>query len=139
MNESPVKDVQMNHRRSGLIAGGRMLTMFSAVFLSTCSCGRPNVHNQASIAIVGVHSVVLTWNPSVSPGVGYRVYRGLSSGGPYTLLNSEPISETKYTDATVQNGVTYFYTIKAVDGNGIESSFSNQTVAVIPGGESTAR
>jgi fibronectin type 3 domain-containing protein len=37
-----------------------------------------------------------------------------------------------YTDATVQNGTTYYYVTTAVDASGSESAFSNEVSTVIP-------
>jgi hypothetical protein len=79
------------------------------------------------------HSVALTWNPSTSTNVvGYNVYRGTTSGGPYTKLNSAPDPGTTDTDTTVQSGQTYYYVVSAIDSNANESLFSNQVQAVIP-------
>ena len=79
------------------------------------------------------HSVALTWNASTSPNVvGYNVYRGTVSGGPYTQINSALDLTTSYTDSTVQAGQTYYYVVTAVDSAGGESSYSNETKAVIP-------
>ena len=79
------------------------------------------------------HSVALTWNPSTSTNVvGYNVYRGTTSGGPYTKLNSAPDPGTSDTDTTVQSGQTYYYVVSAIDSNANESLFSNQVQAVIP-------
>ena len=78
------------------------------------------------------HSVSLTWTASTSSNVaGYKVYRGTTSGGPYTLLSS-PGSVTTYTDNSVQSGLTYFYVTTAVDTSNTESSYSNQAQAAIP-------
>ena len=86
----------------------------------------------ASITVVAPHSVSLSWSPSSSPGVSsYRVYRGNVSGGPYSLLTSG-VSSTAYTDTNVQSGTTYYYVTTAVDSSGAESSYSNETQAVIP-------
>jgi fibronectin type 3 domain-containing protein len=79
------------------------------------------------------HSVALTWNPSTSTNVvGYNVYRGTTSGGPYAKLNSAPDTGTSDTDTTVQSGQTYYYVVSAIDSNANESLFSNQVQAVIP-------
>jgi fibronectin type 3 domain-containing protein len=78
------------------------------------------------------HSVSLSWNPSTSAVVGYNVYRGTSSGGPYSKIDSALDTSTTYTDATVQSGQTYYYVTTAVDGSGAESTYSNQAQAVIP-------
>ena len=77
------------------------------------------------------HSVDLTWGAS-SSAVGYNVYRGTVSGGPYTMINTSLDSTTAYTDSTVVSGQTYYYVATAVDGNSNESAYSNQTQAVIP-------
>ena len=75
---------------------------------------------------------MLTWVESTSTVVGYNVYRGVQSGGPYTRINSVLEASTSYVDYTVQSGWTYYYVVTAVDSNGLESAYSNQVVAVIP-------
>jgi len=77
------------------------------------------------------HSVDLTWDASAN-AVGYNVYRGTVSGGPYTMINSSLNSTTAYTDSTVVSGQTYYYVATAVDGSSNESGYSNQAQAVIP-------
>ena len=80
------------------------------------------------------HSVALTWSASKSSGVvGYHVYRGTTSGGPYTKLTPAAISETRYTDTSVGAGHTYYYVVTSVDSDGLESSHSNQAAATVPG------
>jgi hypothetical protein len=78
------------------------------------------------------HTVTLTWDPSTSSVLGYRVYRGRTSGGPYAQLNSSLIPVTNYSDATVASGTEYFYVTTAVDSSGDESVFSNEAAANIP-------
>ncbi len=76
-------------------------------------------------------SVVLSWNPSSSTVVGYNVYRGNTSGGPYAKINSLN-ADTTFTDSSVQSGKSYFYVTTAVDGSGNESANSNQAQVAIP-------
>ena len=84
-------------------------------------------------AAASQHSVVLSWNASASSSVvGYNVYRGGVSGGPYTRINSALEAGTAYTDNNVTAGQTYYYVTTAVDGSGNESGYSDQTQAVIP-------
>jgi hypothetical protein len=79
------------------------------------------------------HSVTLTWNASTTSGVtGYRAYRGTSSAGPYSALNSSPNPQLKYVDSTVQAGTTYYYAVTAVRSDGTESVYSNAVSAAIP-------
>jgi hypothetical protein len=88
-----------------------------------------------SLSGAGTHDVILSWTASTTAGVvGYNVYRGTTSGGPYpTELNSAPINGTTYTDETVQAGQTYYYVVTAVASNDVtQSADSNQVSATVP-------
>jgi Abnormal spindle-like microcephaly-assoc'd, ASPM-SPD-2-Hydin len=79
------------------------------------------------------HTVSLSWSADTSSVVGYNIYRGTVSGGPYpTRLTSSPQPDTTFVDNTVQSSSTYFYVATAVDSDSIESTYSNQAKAVIP-------
>jgi fibronectin type 3 domain-containing protein len=78
------------------------------------------------------HQVAPTWAASSSSNVvGYNVYRGTTSGGPYSSIDTSNPSTT-YTDATVQAGQVYYYVVTAIDSSGGESAYSNQVSAQIP-------
>lgn len=78
------------------------------------------------------HSVSLSWAASTTTGVvGYNVYRGSASGGPYAQVNSNNTGLT-YTDSGINAGQTYYYVVTAVDSTGTESTYSNQAQAVVP-------
>jgi Cep192 domain 4/Abnormal spindle-like microcephaly-assoc'd, ASPM-SPD-2-Hydin len=89
-----------------------------------------------SVAGTGIappqHTVSLSWTASTSTVVGYNVYRGTQSGGPYAAVTTAPDAGTTYTDNTVQAGATYYYVVTAVSATGTESVYSNQAQAVIP-------
>jgi hypothetical protein len=78
------------------------------------------------------HSVNLSWIASKSQVIGYNLYRGSVSGGPYTQINPVLDPSTAYTDSTVQGGNTYYYVSTALNSGGIESGFSNQVKVVVP-------
>jgi P pilus assembly chaperone PapD len=79
------------------------------------------------------HSVALTWSASKSSGVvGYNVYRGTASGGPYTKLTPSAIPETQFMDTSVEAGRIYYYVVTSVESSGVESNHSNQASATIP-------
>jgi hypothetical protein len=88
---------------------------------------------QGATADAAQHSASLDWAPSTSVVVGYNVYRGSVSGGPYSRLNSAVESVTSYKDESVSSGQKYYYVVTSVDDVGIESAFSNQVSATIPG------
>jgi hypothetical protein len=77
------------------------------------------------------HSVDLNWNSSAN-AVGYNIYRGGTSGGPYSIINTSLDASTAFTDSNVTAGQTYYYVVTAVDASSNESGYSNQTSAVIP-------
>ena len=81
---------------------------------------------------VPAHSATLNWTASTSTVIGYDVYRGSISGGPYTLLTQSPISGTQYVDSSVTAGQQYFYVVTAVASGNVQSVDSNQVSATIP-------
>jgi hypothetical protein len=96
-----------------------------------------NASNSAAETLTGTgaappqHSVDLSWN-GTSTVVGYNLYRGSQSGGPYTKINSALDAGTTYTDSSVQAGQIYYYVTTAVDSSAAESGYSNQIQASVP-------
>jgi hypothetical protein len=78
------------------------------------------------------HSVQLTWHASTSNMVGYNIYRGTISGGPYVKINAALVTSLIYSDTAVASSATYYYVTTAVDSIGVESAYSNQASANIP-------
>jgi hypothetical protein len=78
------------------------------------------------------YSVSLSWNPSSSSVIGYNLYRATQSGGPYAKLNPSVLSNTAYTDSSIQSGTTYYYVSTSINGSDEESAYSNQAAATIP-------
>jgi hypothetical protein len=103
----------------------------------TVTSNTPNSPTMVGMSGTGTapvaHSVSLSWVASTSSTVvGYNIYRGSVSGGPYTMLNSTPQAGLSYTDMTVLAGQTYYYVVTAVDGSGNESVVSNEVAVTIP-------
>ena len=103
-----------------------------SVTFNSSAVNSPTKETLAGSGLASLHSVSLSWNASTSTVIGYHVYRGTQTGGPYTLLNSSVQPATTYTDANVVSGTTYFYVVTAVDVTLQESPFSNETIALIP-------
>jgi Abnormal spindle-like microcephaly-assoc'd, ASPM-SPD-2-Hydin len=93
-------------------------------------------NSPTTIGISGVgvlpHTATLSWTASTSTVIGYDVYRGSVSGGPYTLVNSSIVAGTQYVDSSVLAGQTYYYVATAVDSGNRESTYSDQVVANVP-------
>jgi uncharacterized repeat protein (TIGR02543 family) len=103
----------------------------SLTFTTTAANSFAPINLSGSAVVPIPHSVILSWMASLSNVTGYKVYRGTTSGGPYTLLTSNPITSTSYTDNTVTSGLTYFYVVTSVNGSS-ESGYSNEANAIIP-------
>jgi len=78
------------------------------------------------------HTATLSWTASTSTVIGYNIYRGTVSGGPYTLVNPSIVAGTQYVDSTVLAGQTYYYVATAVASGNVESTYSNQVVGSVP-------
>jgi hypothetical protein len=108
-------------------------TTSGIISLASNAANTPTIETlTGSGAAIPVHSVSLSWNSSPSAVVGYNLYRGATSGGPYAKVNPVLNASTSYTDNSVQAGTTYYYVSTAVDSSGTESKYSNQLQAVIP-------
>jgi cytoskeletal protein RodZ len=78
------------------------------------------------------HSVSLAWRGAGTVNVvSYSLYRSTISGGSYGLLASA-LGTASYDDQSVQPATIYYYVVTAVDDQGRESVFSNETRASVP-------
>jgi hypothetical protein len=136
---STTTDATGKYTFSGLANGSYVVTASQSGYAFTPSTASVTVKGAAitgvnftAMAVVPVsHSVTVNWTASTSSNiVGYNVYRGSTSGGPYTQIGFT--GGTSYVDANVFSGQTYFYVVTAVDGSNIQSAYSTQATAVIP-------
>jgi len=106
---------------SKTISGGR-LNVTSA--LHAC-VALPTVPADLT-ATSGDTQVRLAW-PAATGAISYRIKRSLTPGGPYALVATSP-KAGQYTDGSLVNGTTYYYTVSAVNVLG-ESGDSNEASA----------
>ncbi|MHA2278568.1 MAG: fibronectin type III domain-containing protein, partial [Candidatus Kariarchaeaceae archaeon] len=99
----------------------------------------PATTPDAPQTIVAIHAnsqVSLTWDTPANDGgsaiIQYQVYRGMTSGGPYT--NIANTTGMNFVDTNVTNGITYHYVITAInnEGESIYSTEVNSTPATVP-------
>ncbi|MEO8583944.1 MAG: fibronectin type III domain-containing protein [Flavitalea sp.] len=63
----------------------------------------------------------LTWINAANPAcneTGFEIYRGITPGGPYTFINTNPADSTAYTDSGLAPNTSYYYLVRAVNGTG---------------------
>jgi hypothetical protein len=101
---------------------------------SNSSTGAATVVSLSGTGEAASYQADLSWDApgGTIPVAGYNVYRAISGGSIYQLLNSSIDSQTAYNDSTVQNGVTYDYYVETVDTSGISSAPSTVFVLSIP-------
>ena len=99
---------------------------------SKASSGSPGTSPTPTPGQASQFSVDLSWNPSSSTVIGYNLYRGTQSGGPYAKVNPSVLSSTSFTDSSIVSGTTYYYVSTSVNGDSEESAYSNEASATIP-------
>ena len=74
----------------------------------------------------------LTWAPNLEADLaGYNVFRGTADGS-VVKLNKQLLTVPSFRDEAVVSGITYRYTVSAVDFRGNESPRSAEAVEVVP-------
>lgn len=139
---STTTDKGGNYSFSGLVNGNYLVAPSQSGYTFTPPTASVTINGASAMGVdfkatavpVSVpHSVSLSWIASASPNIGgYKVYRGSVSGGPYIQVNASLTGATNYTDNNVSSGQTYYYVITAVSSSGLESGYSNESVARIP-------
>jgi len=136
VNPSPI--VGANFTDTGLIDG----TTYYYVVTALNAAGQESAYSwefaatpylsspENVAAVPGDKSVALSWDATFGAS-GYNVYHWSAGGADFLLVNSEPITQTNFTDTAVTNGTTYDYAVSAVDAGGDESDFS-EVVEVTP-------
>src|SRR5208282_869658 len=90
----------------------------ASLSFSSNAANSPAVQSMTGTGTAPVqHTVDLTWNASAD-AVGYNIYRGTVTGGPYAMINTSLDGTNAYSDNTVASGQTYYYVTTAVDASG---------------------
>lgn len=125
----------------GRINGTLPATIYAGLVVSSVSNGNLNTSTFSNVQITGGDgsapsvipaapatlyaapgdgAVPLRWQQSFG-ATSYTVMRATSSGGPYSAIASD-LTDGSYTDASVTNGTTYYYTVVAANAAGTSAS-----------------
>jgi hypothetical protein len=118
--DAPVPDtIYVGLVVSSFVNGTLNTSTFSNVQITGGDGGAPIVTPAAPAALLaspGNGAVPLRWQPSFGAS-SYTVKRATASGGPSSTIASG-ITANSYTDATVTNDRTYYYTVTATNSAG---------------------
>jgi hypothetical protein len=92
------------------LMGDPTLTMYSSVV--------PKPRNVSVVQPEG-KPVEITWQAPKEPVEGYFVYKSFTKDGNFVLLNSEPITDTKFVDTSLYEGIVYYMVraFKTIENN----------------------
>ena len=81
----------------------------------------------------GPGTAALSWTKSADPTVtGYRVYYGVVPHSyAQKLGNGTLTAQTTYTQAGLQTGVTYYFSVTAIGAGNAESAYSEEVIQVV--------
>lgn len=98
--------------------------------LDVTTTGTPVVLAPTDLRIdsVSASSVALSWKGPAGVA-GFDVFRGASSGGPYSKANASLVTGVSFTDMGLTASTTYFYVVKSVDNTGGLSAPSSEISA----------
>jgi len=111
------------------LAGNESLPSEVEAVVSTAGVERLRIISVISSPQGG--AVKVCWEDPADISSGYNLYRGEAPGGPYVRVNDSPLTDTCYFDEGLVNGVTYYYTVAAVDELGGEGEPADE-VAILP-------
>jgi hypothetical protein len=80
----------------------------------------PKVPTNPKATLTNDGKVLLTWKDNANNEEGFKVERKKQNDSDYKVIATLPtdISETKYTDGTVEGGTTYYYRVVAYNSKG---------------------
>lgn len=108
---------------SSVVNGTLNRSVFSNVQITGGDGAAPAVIPAAPAALLaapGDGVVPLRWQEAFG-ATSYAVMRSTFHGGPYTTI-APNVTGSSYTDTTVTNGMTYYYTVKAANAAGTSAN-----------------
>jgi len=90
----------------------------------------PETPGNLTATAVSSSEIDLFWNDNSDNEDGFKVERKVS-GGTYKVIATVPADTTTFRDSGLSPNVTYYYRVKAFNGEG-ESGYSNEVNATIP-------
>jgi endonuclease I/fibronectin type 3 domain-containing protein len=138
-NDDPVDLIELQHTEAVFSFQGNRNPFVdhpewvACVFELVCNGGgsgdtTPPASVSGLTAVANTGSIDLDWfDNNEADLAGYDVYRSQTTGGAYTKINTSSLALSAYSDASVTEGITYYYVVTASD---ISSNESNNSLEV---------
>lgn len=109
------------------------LTDWGTFFHDTWNTGWVHPSSPQNVTATGYSDhITIAWSANTEPDIaGYNIYRSESSGGPYSKINNDPITDLTYEDHTAAPGMTYAYCVVAQIVAATESRLSEEVQAML--------
>lgn len=98
------------------------LSSWSDVWNFTTILSKPT---NLALERTAIREITLTWSDNTNNESGYVIERKLNTQSNYAIIDSMKSPGNRYVDATIEQGLTYLYRIKAYTVN-TESEYSNE-------------
>ncbi|MGA7651749.1 MAG: choice-of-anchor D domain-containing protein, partial [Terracidiphilus sp.] len=121
-------DIEFDPTTAGVADGTVTLT-------SNSSTGTTSTISLTGTGVATSYEVNLTWDAPIDssdPVTGYNIYRVVTGGSTYALVNPSVVSLTSYSDTSVANNTSYTYYVVSVDAEGNQSVPSTTFTVSVP-------
>ena len=126
----------ISHAKETLLANGQDFSETSETFLlfgdPTTELKIPLPRRPTGVSAQTTdQGILLSWNATLDcnrePVLGYNIYRSLTPEGPYSRINTTPITSPAFRDESPETGTPAYYTVTSLDSDGLESVLSQET------------
>jgi len=97
----------------------RGASTYASVDVTTPSTARPAAPTNVQITEVGATTITVGWTDASNNETAFRVRRGPSASGPWTVMPDVPPGTTQYQDSGLTSGTPYYYQVRSVNGFGM--------------------
>ncbi|MEN8126944.1 MAG: putative Ig domain-containing protein, partial [Planctomycetota bacterium] len=91
----------------------------------------PAAPSGLSATAIATTRIDLTWVDNADNETGFKIERSIRTNGSFVEIATVGADVTSYSDTTVRKGTTYYYRVRATNGDG-DSAYSNEANATTP-------
>ncbi|MDD3905131.1 MAG: glucoamylase family protein, partial [Candidatus Omnitrophica bacterium] len=98
-----------------IVSGGGEWIVWNTISCATGGLASTAVPKDLVAASYGTDKTNLRWSAVNGTNVRYNIYRGTSTGGSYTKINSSALTSPAYQDSGLTGSMTYYYVVTAFE------------------------